>query len=663
MKKYTYKDFTDLLLPHSAQFSPDGKNVAFLVRIADNKTNGYLSKIYLTNYKTGKVKKLTNHGSEGSFTWVNSNTILFSSLRNEADKKLKAKGEQLTVFYEMNLDGGEAEEAFRLELNGASATKIDRNDYLIRAVYDNYYPDLTGLKGKKRDEKLAEWKEEQDYEVASEFPYRFDGMGYINGTRNRLYKYNRTTGKLKAITDKLFSTDNAVLSPDKKTLFYSGEMLTGSTSFTDGIYSYNLKTGAKETYLEEGTYSVMSMAVSDECIYFVGRVADFSKIAGAQLWKIDLATKELKQIYIPEGDFGFGMVTDGVNGAGSSFMVKENKLYFLETRRHGTGLYVLEDNKAVRISDEEIQIASYTMHDGKIAAVGIEYNKPGEIYAIEGKNFRPITAMNKKFNETYEMNKPEYLTFVNSDGIEIDGWVIKPYGYEPGKKYPGFIEVHGGPRANYGRELMLDLQWIASEGYFVFYCNPRGSSARGDDFACITGKYGIWDYQDIMEFTDKVIEKYPDLDADRLGIGGGSYGGYMSNWVIGHTDRFKAAVPQCSISSWITMYGCSDITNFCNAQMGGTPWNAFEETWRASPLKYAPNVKTPTLFLQYGEDFRCPMQEAVQMYTALMMHGVETKLVIFHGYSHKMRSIGKPTSRNRRCQEILAWIDKYVKNA
>lgn len=663
MKKYSYQNFTDMVLPHSAQFSPDGKNVAYLVRIADNKTNSYLSKLYITNYKTGKVKKLTNSGSESSFTFTSPRTILFSSLRNESDKKLKEKGEQLTVFYEIALDGGEAEEAFRLELNGASASKVDRNTFLIRAVFDNSYPDLKGLTGKKRDEALAQWKEEQDYEVADEFPYRFDGMGYINKTRSRLYKYNRATGKLKAITDKLFSTGSTAFSADKSTLYYAGEMLITDTSNTSGIYAYDWKTGKTETLLDEGKYSVMSIAASDDAVYFVGRDFDPYKIAGAQLWKIDLATKKLTQIYVPEGDFGFGLVTDGINGAGSSFMVRDNKLYFLETKRFGTALYVLENDKPVRISNEELQIASYDICCGNIAAVGIEYNMPSELYAVEGDKFRAITDMNKKFNETYSMNKPEYLTFVNKDGIEIDGWVIKPYGYEPGKKYPGYLEVHGGPRASYGRELMLDLQWIASEGYFVFYANPRGSSARGDDFACITGKYGTWDYDDLMEFTDKVLEKYPDIDGDRLGVGGGSYGGFMSNWIIGHTDRFKAAVPQCSISSWFTMYGCSDIPKFCIAQIGDTPWGDFEGTWRASPLKYAPQVKTPTLFLQYGSDFRCPMQEAVQMYTALMMHGVETKLVIFHGYSHKMRSIGKPTSRNRRCKEILDWIDKYVKNA
>ena len=664
MKKYTYSDFTQMVLPHSAQFSPDGRYVAFLVRIPDDETDSYLSKLYVTDFKTGKVKKLTNTGSESSFTWVSPKTLLFSSMRSDKDKKLKAKGELLTAFYEIAVDGGEAEDAFKIPLDGASATKLGRNTYMIRATFDNSYPDLTGLKGKKRDEALEMWKEEADYQVADEFPYRFDGMGYINKKRSRLYHYNRATKKLVPITDKLFSTDNAVINEDKTMLYYSGELLECDTSNTDGIYAYNFKTGERETLLEEGKYTVGSMALVGDDIYFVGKVyADVQIIGEMQLWKLNVSTKKLEQVYVPEGDFGFGLVTDGINGAGSSMKSFGGNLYFLETRRYGCGIYRLEDGKAVKVSCDDIQTASFDISEKGIAAVAVEYNKPSEIYAVDEKSFRPITALNKKFNETFELSKPEMFTFVNSDGIEIDGWVIKPYGYEEGKKYPGYLEVHGGPRANYARELMLDLQFIAAQGYFVFYANPRGSSARGNDFANINGKYGTVDYQDLMEFTDEVIKRYKDVDENRLGVGGGSYGGFMTNWIIGHTDRFKAAIPQCSISNWITMYGTSDIPKFCQSQMNGTPWDNYEELWRASPIKYADKVTTPTLFLQYGDDFRCPMQEAVQMYTALMLRGIETRLVIFHGNSHKMRSLGKPTQRNRRCREIIEWLEKYVKNA
>lgn len=664
MKQYKYEDFSKMVLPHSAKLSPNGMNVAFLARIPDVESNSYLSKLYVTNCKTGNTKKLTNFGTDGKFDWVDDNTIIFPGLREEKDKKAKEKGELLTVFYEISIDGGEAERAFAISIDGATANKIDKDNYLIRAVFDNAYPDLTGLKGKKRDEALAQFKENKDYEVADEFPYRFDGMGYINKKRNRLYIYNKATGKLNPITDKLFSTDNALISADKSGIYFSGELLMTDSSNTDGIYYYDIAQNTVSELVKEGKYTVSLIAELNDSIYFVGNVhKDIQTIGEMQLWKLDIKTKQLEIEYVPVGDFGFGMVTDGINGNGYSMIGANGKLYFVETRRYGCALYELEGDKAVKISSDELQIASFDIKEDNIIAIGIEYNEPSELYSIKGESFYKLTSLNKKFNSAYQFSKPQRLTFTNSDGIEIDGWVIEPYGYEKGKKYPGYLEIHGGPRANYGRELMLDLQFIAHQGYFVFYANPRGSSARGNDFANINGKYGTVDYKDLMEFTDEALKKYKDIDEKRLGVGGGSYGGFMSNWIIGQTNRFKAAIPQCSISNWITMYGCSDIPKFCMSQMDGTPWDNYEGFWEASPLKYANKVKTPTLFLQYGDDFRCPMQEAVQMYTALMLHKVETRLVIFHGNSHKMRSLGKPTQRNRRCREILEWLDKYVKQA
>ena len=662
MKPYQYSDFSKLMLPHSGQLSPDGKHLAFLVRIPDDKTDSYLSKIYVTNVKTGKCKKLTNVGTEGNFTWVDNKTLLFPSMRNDADKKLKEKGELLTVFYQIAIDGGEAEEAFRLSLNGAVPTKIAKNLYVIRSFFDNAYPNLEGLKGKARDEALALYKEEADYEVADEFPYRFDGMGYINKKRSRLYLYNSSSKKLNPITEPFFNTGAMVIADNGGKIYYTGEEYTVETSNTAGIYCYDVASGKTEEILPVGKYAVGNIGVTKDCVYFTGMVFAPVQIVGAhELWAVPFKGKKVEKVYSPEGDFGFGLVADAIRAEGYGMKVHNDKLYFLETRRYGCALYVLENNKPVQITSPELQIGAFDMKDNATIALGLEFNKPAEFYAIDGQNYRPITKLSDKFVKTFALSPTEQLTFTNKDGIEIDGWVIKPYGYEKGKKYPGFLEVHGGPRANYSRELMLDLQFIASQGYFVFYCNPRGSSARGNDFANINGKYGTVDYSDLMEFTDEVLKKYKDIDGKRLGVGGGSYGGFMSNWIIGQTDRFKAAIPQCSISNWFTMYGCSDIPKFCHAQMDGTPWDNYEGMWRASPLKYAPNVKTPTLFLQYGDDFRCPMGEAVQMYTALMIHGVETRMVMFPGNSHKMRSLGKPTHRNRRCKEILAWLNKYVK--
>ena len=247
-------------------------------------------------------------------------------------------------------------------------------------------------------------------------------------------------------------------------------------------------------------------------------------------------------------------------------------------------------------------------------------------------------------------------------GTELDGFVIRPADYSPGQKYPGILTIHGGPKGAYGALFSHEFQVYAANGYFVFYTNPIGSDGRGNEFADIAAKQGSIDYEELMFFTDEVIRRNPDLDGERLGVMGISYGGFMSNWIIGHTNRFKAAVPQCGISNWITKTNTTDIGySFNSAQLGGDAWTNYEKQWELSPLKYADKVKTPALFVHCDEDYRCYITEALQMFTALKYHGVPAKLFLIHGEHHGVSKNGKPKRRVRRLREILGWMDKWLK--
>jgi len=196
----------------------------------------------------------------------------------------------------------------------------------------------------------------------------------------------------------------------------------------------------------------------------------------------------------------------------------------------------------------------------------------------------------------------------------------------------------------------------------VFFCNPRGSDGRGDEFADIRGKYGTIDYQDLMKFTDLVLEKYPQIDKGRIGVTGGSYGGFMTNWLIGHTDRFQCAVSQRSISNWISKFGTTDIGYYFNAdQIQSTPWDNMEKMWFHSPLKYADRAVTPTLFLHSEEDYRCWLAEGLQMFTALKYHGVDARFCLFRGENHELSRSGKPRHRVRRLEEMTNWFETYLK--
>ncbi|MBR4875201.1 MAG: S9 family peptidase, partial [Clostridia bacterium] len=237
-----------------------------------------------------------------------------------------------------------------------------------------------------------------------------------------------------------------------------------------------------------------------------------------------------------------------------------------------------------------------------------------------------------------------------------------PVGYEPGKKYPAILHIHGGPRTVFGNVFHHEMQMWANAGYFVFFCNPRGSDGRGNEFGYITGKYGTVEYDNLMEFADEMLKKYPDADEKNFGVTGGSYGGFMTNWIIGHTDRFKAAASQRSISNWIAFEHTTDIGYFFTPnQMGTTTREDAEKLWWHSPLKYADKAVTPTLFIHSDEDFRCWMVEGLSMFTALKMHGVDSRLALFKGENHELSRGGKPRNRIRRMEEIVGWMDKYLK--
>ena len=272
-----------------------------------------------------------------------------------------------------------------------------------------------------------------------------------------------------------------------------------------------------------------------------------------------------------------------------------------------------------------------------------------------------LSWINAGINLDYQFSKPIPVCFENEAGDTIYGFAIPPIGCKKGHRYKTVLTVHGGPKTAFGSNLFHEMQYLAACGYAVIYCNPTGSDGRGNRFADIRGKYGSIDFNDLMTFCDRCIEKVEFVDGDNMAIIGGSYGGFMANWAIGHTDRFKAAVSQRSISNWATFTCTSDIGEvFGPDQTGGDVWQSPEKMWEHSPLKYADKVKTPTLFIHSTDDYRCPLSEGISMYSALMHFGVPTRMCVFKGENHELSRGGKPKHRVRRLNEIVAWLDKYL---
>jgi dipeptidyl aminopeptidase/acylaminoacyl peptidase len=254
--------------------------------------------------------------------------------------------------------------------------------------------------------------------------------------------------------------------------------------------------------------------------------------------------------------------------------------------------------------------------------------------------------------------KPRPL-IVKKHGYEVKGFVLMPKEYNPKKKYPAILDIHGGPKTVYGQIYYHEMQVWASKGYLVFFANPTGSDGKGDLFSDIRGRYGEVDYEDLMDFTDLVIRKYP-VDKNNMFVTGGSYGGFMTNWIIGHTKRFKAAATQRSIANWLSFYGTSDIGYyFAKDQTGGHPIYDLEKLWIQSPIKYLDAMETPLLIIHSDLDYRCPIEQAMQLFSLLREKGVTTRFVWFKGETHELSRSGKPHARIKRLEEITNWFDQF----
>jgi dipeptidyl aminopeptidase/acylaminoacyl peptidase len=308
-------------------------------------------------------------------------------------------------------------------------------------------------------------------------------------------------------------------------------------------------------------------------------------------------------------------------------------------------------------------VESWSMNgEGALAYTVLATTRPPDLWIRTNGKDRQVTDFNKKWLEGLDLRPHERFNFTSSSGHAVEGWIMKPSGFKKGRKYPMAVEIHGGPRGVFGNALMHEHQVLAGRGYAVMYINPWGSGGYTEDFqAGLPGHYGEQDYTDIMEAVDHCIKVYDWVDGERLACLGGSYGGYMTNWIVTHTTRFRAAVTMRSISNWISFFGTSDIGwTFGRREMLGVPWENEEEFMAKSPIRFVKNVKTPTLVLHSEEDYRCPMEQGEQFFTALKYLGVPTEFIRFPGENHELSRSGKPKHREARLEHILRWFETYL---
>jgi dipeptidyl aminopeptidase/acylaminoacyl peptidase len=288
---------------------------------------------------------------------------------------------------------------------------------------------------------------------------------------------------------------------------------------------------------------------------------------------------------------------------------------------------------------------------------------PGQVclWSRASGEIRRLTQFNHDWLRSIELGQVETHWIKGPDGDDLQGWVLKPPGFDPEAKYPSILEIHGGPLTQYGSMFMHEFYYLASQGFVVHFCNPRGGRGYGEAHAkAIWGGWGTVDYDDVMAWTDFVAGQ-PYIDPGRMGVTGGSYGGYMTLWIIGHTQRFRAAVSQRCVSNLISMWGSSDFNYiFQEALQAGAPFEDLQKYWDRSPIKYIGEARTPTLVLHNENDLRCPIEQGEQVYVALKRLGVESEMVRFPDEFHGLSRTGRTDRRIARLNHILRWFKKYL---
>lgn len=657
MQRITIDDFINYKFLSDAKFSYDGMYVCFIAHETDMKENSYNSNLWIYDLKNDKHFKLTSFGKETSFYWMNdSENIIFSELRNKDDKEKAEKGETFTKYYKINIHGGEAAEEFTIPLNVTFIEQMDENMYLVTALYDEK---------DRNDEKQKE--EEKDYEVLDEIPFWSNGSGFINKKRSRLYLYYADSNKVEELTDKYTNVESVHLKDDKKKAIFIASNYKDRMPLTNEIYVLNLQNKSIRQVVKDDDYCYSyADYIDDNTLLAAGSsMKKYGINENHKFYSIDIDNGNMKCLTADKDFSLWDSVGSDCRYGGSENIKKDGKyVYFITTEWDSSYINRIDINGNMeRVVARNGSVDGYDVYKGNIILTAMWDMKLQEIYLLNENNIKQITYFNEWVEKERYKAALERFDVETDKGVITEGWVMKPIDFKENKKYPAILDIHGGPKTVYGEVFFHEMQYWASKGYAVFFCNPRGSDGRGNEFSDIRGKLGTIDYDDIMNFTDAVLQKYTFIDGNRLGVTGGSYGGFMTNWIIGHTERFKAAASQRSISNWISEFGITDIGYFfADDQNGGaTPWNNVEELWRSSPLRYADKVKTPTLFLHSAEDFRCSLAEGLQMFTALKYHGIESRLIMFRGENHELSRSGKPKHRIRRLKEITEWFDAHLK--
>ena len=630
-------DFKLYSMLSEPSFSPDGKRIAFSVKRANIEEDAYDSEIYVADLKKGEAVPFTAGKKDSDPKWSpDGRSILFTSRRG---LKKEDKGNAL---YAISAGGGEARLIRRSEdgIDGARWSPDSKSVYFMSYV------------GKKAKD---------DVKVIGRLTFWFNGLGFIYERRKHLFRADLDSGKVSQLTSGAIDVSDFAISHDGRSIAFIASSDDLRPYISDLYLSDARGKGRRKLTRSNMELTTVAWSPDDRLLALSGDDLPSGFASHSRIWTANPRDRKVERIDEVDLNKANGLNSDvraHAHGPGNLVWDKDG-IYYLEADGGSVRLYRKKLGGAPTVvvgGDRSVE--GYDVHDGTVAFVAMDASHLEELFVSGGRE-KKLTSLNSRVYDDLKVVAPQHVSFKASDGEQVEGWVMVPEGRA---KVPGVLYVHGGPKTAFGHSYMHEFQAFAGAGYAVIYFNPRGSDGYTEKFADIRGKYGTRDYDDLMEGLDHVLRKFPAIDGDRLAIAGGSYGGFMTNWAIGHTTRFRAAVTDRSIASWISFWGTSDIgPHFTEDQVGGDPWSSEEKLLNDSPLRYVPNVETPLMLVHSMEDYGCWMVEGLEFFTALKKHGKEAELVLFPGENHDLSRVGKPKHRVARLGHYIRWFDRHLK--
>ncbi len=657
MKKITIDSWLDYNFISNVKESPSNNKFAFVVSKADLKKDLYEHNIWI--FEEGRRFQLTAFNQESFYIWLDDETILFSSGRQK-DEQNKALS---TDFFKISLNGGEAVKHFSLPMIVTSLEVIGEDKYVLTALSDLHHPNYHEYADEKKGKLAGEIKDNAYFDEISEVPFWANGSQITDSKRNRLFVYDSKENRIIPMTSPSVAVGDLTVDKPNGKVYFAASTFKNIRSLQSQIFEFTTE-DLKISKLSHDKFGIYGLFTVNANLLVLHNRRKTYGMSENPIWStFNFETKTLVDVCDPHYSVGNSIGSDvRLNGSPLIKALNGNLVFTMTVEDHSRLVSLDPQGKLTTLFDASGSIDGFAYVNGQWYLSGLFDQNGQQVKKIENEKLVDVTDFNISTMDGVYLAKPQKISIV-SNGDSVDGWVLLPEDFDSKKPYPAILNIHGGPKTVYGEVYYHEMQVWANMGFVVMYCNPHGSDGKGNEFADIRGKYGTIDYEDILAFLDKVLKNYPNIDGNRIGVTGGSYGGFMTNWIIGHTDRFKCAATQRSICNWTSFHGVSDIGYFFTPDQAGASLLNIEQhdkLWFHSPLRYASNFKTPTLVIHSKADYRCPIDQGYQMITALKEMKVDSKMVIFNNENHDLSRNGKPKARQKRLKEITAWMEKYL---